>query len=127
MADPRPPSRPGRLLYCGALLYLALDGFRHNDYRVDLARRKGVPLPGFLVPFATGMLVVATVAITVWRRPRAAAGAVALFFLATTPTIHDFWNADDTDYQSEKQSFAKNAALFGGALLLLERADRQRD
>ncbi|GGL66583.1 DoxX family protein [Halocalculus aciditolerans] len=125
-APGRKPSFLGRLLYSGVLAYMAIDGFRHNDHRVDVARQKDVPLPDLLVPAATGMLLVANIGILCWRYPRAAAGALAVFFLTTTPAIHDFWNIDDdADRQANKTNFLKNGALLGGALLLL--ADASRD
>ena len=54
-----PPSRVGRLLYGGVLAYMAVDGFRNNETRVDVARSRGVPLPEVLVPAATALLLVA--------------------------------------------------------------------
>ncbi|SFS68900.1 DoxX family protein [Halostagnicola kamekurae] len=119
-----PPSTLGRALYGGILAYMAIDGFENNDKRVAAAREKGVPVPDLLVPFVTGMLFVANLGILLWKFPRASAGAVIVFFLGTTPSIHDFWTMEGEQRQANKINFLKNMALLGGAIMLLEAATR---
>ncbi|TKX57859.1 DoxX family protein [Halorubrum sp. SS7] len=116
------PSLLGRSLYGGVLAYMAVDGFRNNDKRVAVAEEKGVPMPDVLVPFVTGMLLVANLGIVLWRLPRAAAGALVVFFLGTTPAIHDFWTMEGKERQGNKINFLKNLALLGGALVFLDAA-----
>jgi uncharacterized membrane protein YphA (DoxX/SURF4 family) len=116
------PSRLGRLLYGGILAYVALDGFRHNEKRVEVAAESGVPVPEVLVPFVTGMLFVANRGIVLWKYPRASAGALVVFFVATTPVIHDFWTMEGQERQGNKINFLKNCALLGCSILLLEAA-----
>ncbi|GAB7018324.1 DoxX family protein [Halostagnicola bangensis] len=119
-----PPSALGRALYGGILAYMAVDGFKNNEKRVEVARAKGVPVPDLLVPFVTGMLFVANLGILFWKFPRASAGALIVFFLTTTPSIHDFWTMEGEERQANKINFLKNVALLGGAVILLEAADR---
>jgi uncharacterized membrane protein YphA (DoxX/SURF4 family) len=121
------PSRLGRLMYSGILAYMAIDGFRSNDKRVAIADEKGVPMPEVMVPFATGMLLVANVGILLWRFPRLAAGAVLVFFASTTLVIHDFWRLEGGERQGNKINFLKNVALMGCAVMLLNAADAERD
>ena len=116
------PSLLGRSLYGGVLAYMALDGFKNNDKRVAIAEEKGVPMPDVLVPFVTGMLFVANLGIVLWRLPRAAAGALVVFFLGTTPAIHDFWTMEGKERQGNKINFLKNLALLGGAVVFLDAA-----
>jgi uncharacterized membrane protein YphA (DoxX/SURF4 family) len=116
------PSLLGRSLYGGVLAYMAVDGFRNNDKRVAVAEEKGVPMPDVLVPFVTGMLFVANLGILLWRLPRAAAGALVVFFLGTTPVIHDFWNMEGKERQANKINFLKNLALLGAAFVFLDAA-----
>ena len=116
------PSLLGRSLYGGVLAYMAVDGFKNNDKRVAVAEEKGVPMPDVLVPFVTGMLLVANLGIVLWRLPRAAAGAIVVFFLGTTPAIHDFWTMEGKERQGNKINFLKNLALLGGALVFLDAA-----
>ncbi|WP_281195954.1 DoxX family protein [Halorubrum sp. F4] len=117
-----PPSLLGRSLYGGVLAYMAVDGFRNNEKRVAVAEEKGVPMPDVLVPFVTGMLFVANLGIVLWRLPRAAAGALVVFFLGTTPAIHDFWNMEGKERHGNKINFLKNLALLGAAFVLLDAA-----
>ncbi|GAB6878153.1 hypothetical protein JCM17823_04270 [Halorubrum gandharaense] len=117
-----PPSALGRLLYSGVLAYMAVDGFKNNDKRVEVAEQKGVPMPDVLVPFVTGMLFVANLGILLWKFPRASAGALIVFFLGTSPGIHDFWNMEGKERHANKINFLKNAALLGGAIMLLDEA-----
>ncbi|CDK40068.1 DoxX family protein [Halorubrum sp. AJ67] len=119
------PSLLGRSLYGGVLAYMAVDGFKNNDKRVAVAEEKGVPMPDLLVPFVTGMLLVANVGIVFWRLPRAAAGALVVFFLGTTPAIHDFWTMEGKERQGNKINFLKNLALLGGAIVFLDAASER--
>ncbi|MFC7203238.1 DoxX family membrane protein [Haloferax namakaokahaiae] len=111
-----------RLLYSGVLVYMSVDGFRHNETRVEIAREKGVPIPEVLVPFTTGMLLVANLLLLVWRFPKFAAGAVIVFFVGTTPAIHNFWELEGEERHGNKINFCKNLALIGGAIALLDEA-----
>ncbi|WP_424013811.1 DoxX family protein [Halorubrum xinjiangense] len=116
------PSLLGRSLYGGVLAYMAVDGFKNNDKRVAVAEEKGVPMPDVLVPFVTGMLLFANLGIVLWRLPRAAAGALVVFFLGTTPAIHDFWTMEGKERHGNKINFLKNLALLGGAIVFLDAA-----
>ena len=120
-----PPSALGRSLYSGILAYMALDGFRNNEKRVEIAREKGVPMPDIFVPFVTGMLFVANLGILLWRFPRASAGAIVVFFLGTTPAIHNFWTMEGEERHHNKINFLKNLALLGGAVVLLDEAAKR--
>lgn len=121
-----PPSLLGRGLYGGVLAYMAVDGFRNNEKRVDAARESGVPYPEYAVPFVTGMLLVANLGVLFWKYPRISAGAVVLFFVGTTPVIHNYWTMEGKERHSNRINFLKNLALLGGAIVLLAEADRAR-
>ncbi|WP_290810992.1 DoxX family protein [Halovivax sp.] len=122
-----PPSALGRLLYSGVFAITAIDGFRNNEKRVEIARESGVPTPEAMVPFATGMLLVANLGILLWKYPRASAGALVAFFLSTTPAIHDFWAMEGKERQANEIDFQKNVALLGAALVLLDEAATDDD
>ena len=127
MTTSTPPSALGRALYSGVLAYLALDGFRHNEKRVEAAAESGVPLPEYTVPFVTGMLFVANLGILLWKYPRASAGALVVFFLGTTPAIHNYWTMEGAERQGNKINFLKNLALLGCSLMLLADAASDED
>ncbi len=101
---------------------MAIDGFRNNEKRVEIAAESGVPMPDVMVPFVTGMLFVANLGIALWKYPRASAGALVVFFLGTTPVIHNFWTMEGKERQGNKINFLKNLALLGGAVVLLDEA-----
>jgi len=115
------PSRLGRLLYGGVLAYTATENLRELDGRIEYADAKDVPLPSILVPAASGMLLLGSVGVILWRAPRLAATAIVAWFLGITPTMHDFWNHEDGDRQSEQIQFLKNTAMLGAAIMLLTR------
>lgn len=119
------PSLLGRALYSGILAYMAIDGFRNNEKRVDVARSKGVPVPEVAVPLVTAMLLVANLGVLLWRFPRASAGALVVFFVGTSPAIHDFWNLEGKERHNNKINFLKNMALLGGAFILLTEASKR--
>jgi uncharacterized membrane protein YphA (DoxX/SURF4 family) len=102
---------------------MAVDGFRSNEKRVEAAAESGVPVPEVMVPFVTGMLLVANLGLLFWKYPRLAAGAVVLFFLSTTPVIHNFWTMEGKERHANKINFCKNVALLGAAIVLLQEAD----
>lgn len=106
---------------------MAVDGFKNNDKRVEVARSSGVPMPDVLVPFVTGLLLVANVGILLWKYLRASAGALIVFFLGTTPKIHNFWTMVGKERHENKINFLKNVALLGGAVILLDEAAEQDD
>jgi len=120
------PSLIGRTLFGGVLALMALDGFENNNKRVEYAALKGVLLPRLLVPFSTGMLLVGSLGIIVWRVPTLATGAVASFFVGVTPQMHDFWNSSGEERQSQRTNFEKNIVILGAALAFLREATREK-
>lgn len=121
------PSRLGRFLFAGTLLYMAVDGFRNNEKRVEVAREQGVPIPEVAVPAATALLLVANLGILAWKYPRASAAALIVFFLSTTPVIHRFWEMEGAERNNNKINFCKNVALTGCAVVLLHEANRDTE
>jgi len=47
------------------------------------------------------------------------AGALAVFLLASAVTMHDFWDAESEEAQTEMTQFLKNVGLTAGALASL--------
>ncbi|MDY6765161.1 MAG: DoxX family protein [Halobacteria archaeon] len=84
------------------------------------AAHKGVPAPGVAVVVSGAILVAGGIGIIVGAFPVLSAGAIAVFLTVSALTMHDFWNSGDPEeQQSEMTQFLKNAALTGGALILL--------
>ena len=113
------PTLLGRLLFGGSLAALAYGNFKELDAMIGYAESKEVPEADRLVPFASGMLAFGSLAITLWRVPRLAAGAVAGFLLGVTPLMHDFWNLEGQERDTEMTNFLQNVALLGAAIAFL--------
>ncbi|MGQ4556338.1 DoxX family membrane protein [Halobellus sp. GM3] len=118
------PSRLGRVLFGLGLALQASEDFRDMDDTVEYAESAGVPLPELAAPFASGMMVFAGVAIALWRLPRIATGAAVTFLAVVTPTMHDFWNAEEGSGSGDRLAFFGNLAMLGAALVFLREAFR---
>jgi len=122
-----PLFRLGRAIFGGILALLAVDNLRNLDERIEYARAKGAPAPDLSVPGISITLLLGSVGVTLWRLPSASAAAVAAFFAAVTPQMHDFWAIeDDQERQQEFFQFLKNGALFGAAIALARLARRHK-
>ena len=93
----------GRVLFGAVLAFMGLNHFMNVDSMAGYAESKGIPAARLSVVFSGGML----------------AGAIAVFLLVSTPTMHDFWAVPEEQQQSEMTNFLKNVALLGGALVFL--------
>ncbi|QSG08796.1 DoxX family protein [Halapricum desulfuricans] len=103
-------------------LVLAFTGVNHlldPDGMIAYSRAKGIPAAEVLVPATGVQLIAGGIGIALGAFPVVAAGAVAVFLLVATPTMHDFWAVPEEQQQSEMTSFLKNTALLGGALAFL--------
>ena len=109
----------GRVLFGVILAFTGLNQLLNLDGMVPYAEAKGVPAAGLLVPITGVMLLVGGLAVALGVYPVLGAGAIALFLLVTTPVMHDFWAASGEERQSEINSFLKNTAMLGGALVFL--------
>jgi len=122
-----PLFRLGRAIFGGVLALLAIDNLRNLDERIEYARAKGAPAPDLSVPGISITLLLGSIGVTLWRLPSASAAAVATFFAAVTPQMHDFWTIeDDAERQQEFFQFLKNGALFGAAIALARLARRHK-
>lgn len=118
------PSRLGRVLFGLGLALQASEDFRDLDDSIEYAESSGVPAPDLLAPFASGMMLVGGLGIALWRLPRIATGAVVTFLAVVTPTMHDFWNAEEGSGSGDRLAFFGNLAMFGAALVFLREAYR---
>ena len=117
------PGGLGRLLFGGVLAFYGINHFQNAEEMTGYADSKGIPAADLAVPVSGGLLMFGGLGIVLWRLPRLAAGAIATFLAVTTPTMHDFWNAEEEAQQDEMIHFLKNVAMLGGALSLLSVAD----
>jgi uncharacterized membrane protein YphA (DoxX/SURF4 family) len=109
----------GRVLFGAVLAFMGLNHFMNVDSMAGYAESKGIPAARLSVVFSGGMLVFGGLGIALGAFPALAAGAIAVFLLVSTPTMHDFWAVPEEQQQSEMTNFLKNVALLGGALVFL--------
>ena len=120
--DSDAPSRFGRLLLGLGLALQASEDFRDMEDTIEYADSADVPLPELAAPFASGMMLVGGLGVALWRFPRVATGAAAAFLAVVTPTMHDFWNAEEGSGSGERLAFFGNVAMLGGVLVFLREA-----
>jgi len=108
-----------RVLFGGVLAFTGLNHFLDAENMIGYAQAKGIPAASLGVPASGGLLIAGGLGIVIGVYPTVAAGALAVFLLVATPTMHDFWNAPEDQRQGEFNNFLKNVALFGGALAFL--------
>jgi uncharacterized membrane protein YphA (DoxX/SURF4 family) len=108
-----------RLLFGAVLAFTGLNHFQNAEGMIGYAQAKGIPMASLGVPVSGGLLIAGGLGIVLGVFPTLAAGALVVFLAVATPTMHDFWNAPEEQYQDEFNNFLKNAALIGGSLAFL--------
>jgi uncharacterized membrane protein YphA (DoxX/SURF4 family) len=110
----------GRVLFGGVLAFMGLNHFLQADQMTGYAEMKGAPAPRLSVYASGALLVVGGLSVVLGVAPLVGAAALATFLLVATPLFHDFWSVEDPEQQQQEMTdFLKNAALVGGALVLL--------
>lgn len=118
--------RVARLLFGGVLAFSAIDNLRDLDNMIEYAKANDAPSPEQTVPAASGSLLLGSIGILLWRRPKLAALSVLTFLVGTTPVMHDFWAVEEDRKEAELTHFIKNLGLIGGALAFLVRAEHEQ-
>ncbi|WP_135302733.1 DoxX family protein [Haloarcula amylovorans] len=109
----------GRLLFGGVLAFTGLNHFLNADGMIPYAEAKGLPAPAAAVYGSGGLLLFSGLLVIVGAYPVVAAGALAVFLVASAVAMHDFWAVPEDQQQDEMTQFLKNVALAGGALVVL--------
>ena len=109
----------GRVIFGGLLAFQGLNHFMNTEQMTGYAQAKGLPAPKFGVVASGVLLVAGGLAIVLGVYPAIAAGAVAVFLLASAVIFHDFWAVPEEQAQDEMVNFLKNVELAGAALVVL--------
>ena len=139
MLRPRQPGYTGamsltsfvaRPLLAGMFVYGGLDAFRNPEGKVPRAEKVAPEIAGLvgvdadteqLVQFNGAVQVAAGVTMALGIFPRLSALALAGSLVPTTLAGHRFWEEEEDAAQAQQRiQFLKNAAMFGGLLLLVE-------
>ena len=108
-----------RVIFGGVLAFTGMSHFTNAEETIGYAEFKGVPAPTLSVLGSGGLLVFGGLSIVTGVVPTVGAGALAVFLLVSAVTMHDFWNAEGEDAESEMTSFLKNLYGTGSALAFL--------
>ncbi|MFA9518036.1 DoxX family protein [Halopenitus sp. H-Gu1] len=108
-----------RILFGGLMAFMGLNHFLDVENMTGYAEMKGLPAPRLSVTFSGGMLIAGGLGIAIGAYPILAAGALVVFLLVSSPTMHDFWAVPDDQKQSEMTNFLKNIELLAASLAFL--------
>ena len=106
----------GRVLFGGVLAFTGVNHFLDLEGMAGYAEAKGVPAPRLAVAGSGATLIVGGLSVVAGAFPLVGSALLVVFFVGTTPKMHDFWNAGEDEKQNEMNHFLKNAALLGGSL-----------
>lgn len=107
----------GRILF--ALIFL-FSGLNHlKGAGADYAAAAGVPMAGFMVPFAGLLALVGALSILLGYKVKYGAWLIVIFIIPVSLVLHNFWTVKDPmQQQMQMAMFMKNVSILGGALLL---------
>src|SRR3984893_15312427 len=109
----------GRLFF--VLIFLMAGPNHFSGQTIAYAASQGVPLASIAVPFSGVVAILGGLSILLGFRARIGAWLIALFLVAVTPMMHNFWTvADPMVRQMQMILFMKNISMLGGALLLTQ-------
>lgn len=109
----------GRIIFGGFFLYNGINHIKKREALQQYASAKGVPNPELAIPITAALLGWGGASIILGLKPKLGTLAILGFLATVTPTMHDFWSAEDPGQkQNELIHFSKNMALLGAALLL---------
>jgi len=108
----------GRALF--ALIFVTSVFGHFSRATIEQASAHGVPFATVLVPAAGMLALVGGVLVVLGYRARFGAFLVLLFLVPVTLVMHKFWGIVDPQVaQLQRVMFMKNAAIAGGALLIM--------
>jgi putative oxidoreductase len=110
----------GRLLFGGFFFYNGLNHFIQHKTMTQYAGAKKLPQPHIAVSLSGIALLAGGASILLGIKPKLGALAIIAFLASVSPTMHDFWHAQDPNQRmNDMINFSKNMALLGGALALM--------
>lgn len=111
----------GRALFGGFFIYNGLNHFLQTEHMSQYAAAKRVPSPKAAVRSSGGMLLAGGLSVVTGYKPRQGLATLIAFLVPTTLQMHRFWEVEDPNMRTlEMTQFAKNVALIGAALALMQ-------
>ena len=110
----------GRLIFGGFFLYNGINHLRNRKVMAPYAAAKNVPQPELAIVTTGVLLAAAGTSLVFGLKPKYGALGILGFLVGVSPTMHNFWSAEDpAQRQVDMINFMKNLALAGGALALM--------
>ena len=109
----------GRILFGGYFFMNGMNHFLKRGPMTGYAISKGVPLPGYLVPFSGVLIILGGLGVVLGIQVPAALALIILFLVPVTLKMHAFWAISDPQAKmGEMVNFMKNTALIGATLMM---------
>jgi putative oxidoreductase len=111
----------GRAMFGGFFVFNGINHFLQTRNMSQYAAANEVPQPAMMVRSTGGMLLAGGVSVIAGIKPRQGLGTLIAFLVPTTLQMHRFWEIDEPNQRMiEMTQFAKNTALIGAALALMQ-------
>ena len=108
----------GRAVFGGFFLYNGIHHLKEHSTLGQYAAAKDVPQPDTAVQLSGLLLLLGGTSVILGYKPKIGTAAIAAFLASVSPVMHDFWNQDENQRQTEMIQFSKNLALLGAAIAL---------
>lgn len=82
----------------------------------------GLPVPDLVLVATIAIELIGGLMLITGFKARWAALGLAIFLVPVTLVFHAFWSADAATFNDQLTAFLKNAAIFGGMLLVWDRS-----
>jgi putative oxidoreductase len=110
----------GRVVLGGFFVYNGINHLRNRRGLAQYAGSKQVPMPDTAVTVSGLMLLAGGSSILLGLQPKYGAALIIAFLAGVSPTMHDFWRAEDPNQKmNDMVHLMKNVALAGSALALM--------
>ena len=114
----------GRAIFGGYFLYNGINHFLNERALSQYAASKGVVAPDAAVTASGALMAAGGVSILAGVKPRQGLAAVIAFLVPVTVQMHRFWEeTEPAARMNETVNFAKNVALVGAALTMMQIAE----
>jgi putative oxidoreductase len=114
----------GRVMFGGFFVYNGINHFRKQAGMNQYAGAKGVPAAEAAVPATGALLIAGGLSIVTGVKPRLGLAAIMGFLIPVTLQMHRFWEETDAQQQmNESVNFAKNMALVGASMMMMQIED----
>jgi putative oxidoreductase len=114
----------GRVMFGGYFVYNGVNHFRNQEGMSQYAGAKGVPAAEAVIPATGALLIAGGLSIVTGVKPRLGLASIMGFLIPVTLQMHRFWEEKDPQQRTnESVHFAKNLALVGASMMMMQIQD----